>query len=270
LFCVIAQNLPRDDLLREMRMKVAIVTGGSNGIGKATALELGRRGVGVILTYHAAKKGAEEVVREIEQGGAIRAVALKLDLSQRSTFEDFTQLVKENLKEVWNRTTFDYLVNNGGLGGGMMFTDMTEEYFEKILNTNFKGPFFLTQQLIRLIEDGGSIVNTSSSSSRTAPPGYSAYGPSKAALSSWTRYLAKELSLRKIRANAVSPGPVLTNLGDGAFDKHPEYIKPLAEQTALGRIGAPQDVATVIANLLSDDFGWVTAQDIEVSGGFLL
>ena len=113
-------------------------------------------------------------------------------------------------------------------------------------------------------------MNTSSSSSHTAPPGYSAYGPSKAALSSWTRYLAKELAPRNIRVNAVSPGPVHTNIADGAFDKHPEYMQPLAEQTALGRIGSPQDVANVIVTLLSDDLGWVTAQDIEVSGGFLL
>lgn len=251
-------------------MKVAIVTGGSNGIGKSTTLELAKRGIGVILTYHSDKNGADDVISEIEQTTETKAVGLKLDLSQKSTFEEFTLLVKKQLAEVWQRTTFDYLVNNGGIGGGMMFTEMTEEYFDKILNTNFKGPFFLTQHLVKLMEDGGRIVNTSSSSSRTAPPGYSAYGPSKAALSSWTRYLAKELAPRSIRVNTVSPGPVHTNLGDGAFDKHPEFIKPLAEQTALGRIGSSPDVAKVIVNLLSGDFGWVTAQDIEVSGGFLL
>jgi NAD(P)-dependent dehydrogenase (short-subunit alcohol dehydrogenase family) len=251
-------------------MKIAIVTGGSNGIGKSTALELGKRGIGVILTYHSDKSGAEDVIREIEQNKAVRAVALKLDLSQKPTFEGFTQLVKKHIEEIWQRTTFDYLINNGGIGGGMLFVDMTEDYFDQILNTNFKGPFFLTQQLVKLMEDGGRIVNTSSNAGRIAPPGYSAYGALKAALSSWTRYLAKELAPRKIRVNAVSPGPVHTNLGDGAFDKHPEYIKPLAEQTALGRIGSPPEVANVIVSLLSDDFGWVTAQDIEVSGGFLL
>ena len=251
-------------------MKVAIVTGGSNGIGKSTALELGKRGIAVILTYHSDKKGAEDVIREIEQNSAVRAVGLKLDLSQKSAFKDFMQLAKKSLEEIWQRKTFDYLVNNGGIGGGMMFTDVTEDYFNQIFDTNFKGPFFLTQHLVALMEDGGAIVNTSSTSSRTAPPGYSAYGPSKAALSSWTRYLAKELAPRKIRVNAVSPGPVHSNIGDGVFDKHPEYIKPLADQTALGRIGAPQDVANVIVNLLSEEFGWVTAQDIDVSGGFLL
>src|SRR5262249_18850720 len=142
--------------------------------------------------------------------------------------------------------------------------------FDKIFNTNFKGPFFLTQQLVPLLEDGGSIVNTSSSSAKAAPLGYSAYGSSKAALSAWTKYLAKELAPKRIRVNAVSPGPVHSNFGDGAFDKHPEYIKPLSEQTALGRIGTPEDLASVIVNLLSKDFCWVTAQDLEVSGGFLL
>jgi len=251
-------------------MKIALITGGSNGIGKATALALAKRGVGVILTYHSNKQGAEDVIRESEQNNAVRAVGLKLDLGQQSSFEAFTQLVKKTLEDIWHRKTFDYLVNNGGIGGGMTFTDVTEEYFDTILNTNFKGPFFLTQQLVKLMEDGGRIVNTSSASSRSAPPGYSVYGPSKAALSSWTRYLAKELAPRKIRVNAVSPGPVHTNIADGAFDKHPEFIQPLAEQTALGRIGNPEDVAKVIVNLLSDDFAWVTAQDIDVSGGFLL
>ncbi|TGK02620.1 SDR family oxidoreductase [Leptospira langatensis] len=251
-------------------MKVAIVTGGSNGIGKSTALILSKRGIGVILTYLSDKKGAEAVVREIEEEGKARAVALHLDLSKKSTFPSFTESVRKVLKEIWKRETFDYLVNNGGVGGGMPFAEMSEEYFDQILNTNFKGPFFLTQYLIGLLEDGGRIVNTSSSSSRGSFPGYSAYGASKAAFTSWTRYLAKELSPRRIRVNAVSPGPVHTNLGGGTFDKHPEFIQPLADQTALGRIGSPQDIGNVIAQLLSDDMGWITAQDIEVSGGFLL
>jgi len=251
-------------------MKIAIITGASNGIGKATALELGKRGVSVILTYHSNKNNADDVVREIEQNDGVRAVALKLDLSQGSTFEEFTRTVKESLHSVWGRETFDYLVNNGGVGGAMPFTEMSEEYFDQIFNTNFKGPFFLTQHLVRFIEDGGRIVNTSSSSSSRAFVGYAAYGSSKAALSSWTRYLAKELAPRQIRVNAVSPGPTHTNFSDGAFDKNPEFSKVLGAQVALGRIGCPDDLARVMVNLLSDDFGWVTAQDIEVSGGHLL
>lgn len=251
-------------------MKIAIVTGGSNGIGKATALELGNRGISVILTYNSYKDRAEAVVKEIEKNKGVRAVALKLDLTERLTFESFAQEVKKNLTEIWNRETFDYLVNNGGVGGPMMFSEMSEEYFDKILNTNFKGPIFLTQHLVQFMEDAGAIVNTSSTSKNQSFPGYSVYGPLKAALSSWTRYVAKELSPRKIRVNAVSPGPTHSNFGDGVFDKHPEFIKPLAEQAAFGRIGQPEDLAKVIVNLLSDDFGWVTAQDIEVSGGHML
>ena len=250
-------------------MKIAIVTGGSNGIGKATAIELGKRGIGVIFTYHSNRNGADEIVTELEQNGS-RAVALKLDLSRPTTFGEFTQAVKQNLGDVWNRDTFDYLVNNGGTGGGMAFTEISEDYFDRIFDTNFKGPFFLTQRLVGFMEDGGRIVNTSSSSSSRAFVGYSAYGSSKAAMTSWTRYLAKELAPRQIRVNSVSPGPTHTNFGDGAFDKNPEFSEILGAQVALGRVGQPDDLAKVIVNLLSDDFGWMTAQDIEVSGGHLL
>lgn len=251
-------------------MRIAIVTGGSNGIGKATALELGRRGVNVILTYHSNATGAANVVREIEQNKEVRAVAIKLDLGQKSSFNEFTRAVKKMLHDTWERVTFDYLVNNGGVGGPMPYSEMSENYFDRIFNTNFKGPFFLTQELVSFMEDGGRIVNTSSSSSRQAFVGYSAYGSSKAAMSSWTRYLANELAPRQIRVNAVSPGPTHTNFSDGAFDKNPEFISQLGSQVALGRIGRPDDIAKVIVNLLSDDFGWVTAQDVEVSGGHLL
>ncbi|EKJ87340.1 SDR family NAD(P)-dependent oxidoreductase [Leptospira meyeri] len=251
-------------------MKIAIITGGSNGIGKATALELGKRGISVILTYNSYRDRAEEVVKEIEKQSGVKAVALKLDLTKKETFPMFVDEVKNKLSHIWNRTSFDYLVNNGGIGGPMVFQDLTEEYFEQILNTNYKGPIFLTQKLIGLMEDGGAIVNTSSSSSTKAFVGYSIYGSLKAALTTWTRYLANELAPRKIRVNAVSPGPTHSNFGDGVFDKYPEYIKPLADQTAFGRIGLPEDIGKVIVNFLSDDFGWVTAQDIEVSGGHLL
>lgn len=251
-------------------MKIALVTGGSNGIGKATALELGKRGISVILTYNSYKDRAEAVVKEIEKNTGVRALALKLDLTQISAFEGFVLDVKKGLGEIWNRTTFDYLVNNGGIGGPMMFSEMSEDYFDKILNTNFKGPIFLTQKLVGFMNDAGAIVNTTSSSKNQSFPGYSAYGSLKAAFSTWTRYIAKELAPRRIRVNAVSPGPTHSNFGDGAFDKYPEFIKPLAEQSVFGRIGQPEDISKVIVNLLSDDFSWVTAQDIEVSGGHLL
>lgn len=252
-------------------MKIAIVTGGSNGIGKATAMELGKRGIGVILTYNSYKDRADVVVSEIEKiNPGVRAVALKLDLTKIETFEKFVEDVKGKLAEIWNRNSFDYLVNNGGVGGPMLFAELTDTYFDQILNTNYKGPIFLTQKLVSFMENHGAIVNTSSSSSTKAFVGYSIYGSLKAALTTWSRYLANELAPRKIRVNTVSPGPTHSNFGDGVFDKYPEYIKPLADQTAFGRIGLPEDIGKVIVNLLSDDFGWVTAQDVEVSGGHLL
>lgn len=250
-------------------MKIVIVTGGSNGIGKATALELGKRGIGVILTYNSYRDRANEVVEEIERSGG-RAAAIKLDLTDRMSFPAFVENVKAALAEKWDRTSFDFLINNGGVGGPMMLEEMTEEYFDKIMNTNFKGPVFLTKDLIFLMNDGGAIVNVASSSKSQAFPGYSAYGSLKAAISTWTRYIAKELAPRGIRVNAVSPGPTLSNFGDGVFEKHPQFVKPLAEQSVFGRIGQPNDIAKVIGNLVSEDFGWVTAQDIEVSGGHLL
>lgn len=250
-------------------MKVAIITGGSNGIGKGTAIELSKRGVGVIITYHSHPEAAEALLKELNWNEA-RAAALRLDLNQPASFANFTEQVKKTLHNVWGRTSFDYLINNGGMGGGMPFTDVTEQFFDQIMTTNFKGPYFLTQHLLGLLEDGGRIVNTSSNSSYKTFAGYSTYGPSKAAMAAWTRYLAKELAPRRILVNAISPGPTHTNIGDGVFEKHPEYLEPLAKETALGRIGRPDDMAKVIASLVSDDFGWVTAQDIEVSGGHIL
>lgn len=250
-------------------MKVAIVTGGSNGIGRGTVLELSKRGIGVIFTYHSREESAKEVVKTLH-GSLAGGSYLKLDLSNPSSFGSFAEGVKTTLKEKWGRTTFDYLINNGGMGGGMPFADVSEEFFDRIMTTNFKGPYFLTQSLIVLMEDGGRIVNTSSNSSYKTFVGYSTYGPSKAALAAWTRYLAKELAPRRILVNAISPGPTHTNIGDGIFDKHPEYLEPLAKETALGRVGKPEDMAKVIASLVSDDFGWVTGQDLEVSGGHIL
>jgi len=250
-------------------MKIAIVTGGSNGIGKATAFELARRGMGVILTYNSYADRAQMVVDEIQRSGGT-ATAMKLDLTDRASFTAFAEEVKGKINELSGRTTFDHLINNGGAGGPMAFDEMSEEYFDLIVNTNFRGPVFLTKQLVSLMEDGGSIVNVTSSSKSQVFLGYSVYGSLKAAFSTWTRYIAKELAPRRIRVNAVSPGPTHTNFGDGAFDRHPEFIEPLAAQSVFGRLGAPEDIAKVIANLASDDFGWVTAQDIEASGGHLL
>lgn len=251
--------------------KIVLITGGSNGIGKATAIEMAKRGVNVILTYNHFKQRADDVVTLIEESNmGVQAIALKLDLTKREHFPEFVRQVSEHIQTAWGRKTLDYLVNNGGTGGPCLMSEMTEEYFDRIMETNYKGTVFLTQSLLPLLENGGAIVNTTSSSKSQSFPGYSIYGSLKAALSVWTRYVAKELSPRRIRVNAVSPGPTHTHFGNGVMDKHPELLEPLAEQTAFGRIGHPEDLSKVIANLLSEDFGWVTAQDIEVSGGHLL
>jgi len=250
-------------------MKIAIVTGASSGIGRATALQLARRGYGVVVTYNAGAALAQSLVREIESVGA-SVVAVHLDVGQMASLDAFVTRVRDLLRDKWDRKTFEVLVNNAGIGGGVPFVSVDEAYFDRMLAVNFKGPYFLTQKLLPLLADGAHIVNVSSGAARQAPAGYSVYGALKAATTSVTRYLAKELAARRMRVNSVSPGPVLTNIADGAFDKHPEYIAPLAASTLLGRIAQPDDVAKAIASLLSDDFGYVTATDIDVSGGFMV
>jgi NAD(P)-dependent dehydrogenase (short-subunit alcohol dehydrogenase family) len=249
--------------------KVAIVTGASSGIGRAAALALAARGVGSILTYNRNPDGAGRLVQEIEGLGA-RAAALPLDLGRSNGFAAFRAEVVAVLGRVWQVERFDCLVNNAGLAGMAMFEDTTEALFDDLVRVLLKGPYFLTQALLPVLADGGAIVNVSSSSALPgeASPGYSAYATMKGGVAVMTRYMAKELSARGIRVNAVAPGPTRTRLGGDAFDKFPEVIPPLVARTALGRLGEPEDVGAAIAALLSDECRWVTAQHIEVSGGF--
>ncbi|MFT3706169.1 MAG: SDR family oxidoreductase [Archangium sp.] len=246
-------------------MKIAIVTGGSSGVGRSTVLQLTRQGYGVIFTFRTRAEEAQALAAETRD-----AVALPLDVADVATFDGFVARVRSTLHQRWKRDDFDVLVNNAGMGGGMPFTEVTDAYFERMFATNFKGPFFLTQKLVPLLREGGHIVNVSSRSTALTSAGYSVYGATKSALTTVTRYWAKELAPRKIRVNSISPGPILTNLGDSAFAKHPEYIAPLAASTLLGRIAQPDDVADVIVSLLGDSFRYVTGTDLDVSGGFQL
>ena len=251
-------------------MQVALVTGGSSGIGQAAAVEVAKRGAAVIVTYHGNRDGGLETAGLIEKQGGT-AVALPLDVGRPETFGEFESAVVDVLQR-WGRTSFDALVSNAGVGQyPVMFPDTTEELFDQMLRVHLKGPFFLTQTLLPLISDGGSIVFTSSTSALSTArpePGYSVYASMKGAQLVLTRYLAKELSARGIRVNAVAPGVTRTRLGGDAFARHPDLIPPVAARTALGRIGEPEDLGRVIAFLLSPEAGWITAQTVESSGGY--
>ncbi|MFF5110194.1 SDR family NAD(P)-dependent oxidoreductase [Streptosporangium sp. NPDC000509] len=252
-------------------MRVAIITGASSGIGQSAAVQLARRGTGVILTYQGNEAGALDTVATIEKAGGT-AVALPLDVGRSETFPAFRDSVVAALRDTWQRDSFDFLVNNAGAGHMALFEDTTEEIFDRLTRVLLKGPYFLTQTLLPLMVDGGAIVNTTSSSSQSLglEPGYSAYGSLKGGLVVLTRYMAKEFSKRGIRVNSVSPGVTRTRIGDDAFARFPELIPGIAARTALGRIGEPDDVGMAIAMLLGEESRWITAQDIEASGGYNL
>jgi NAD(P)-dependent dehydrogenase (short-subunit alcohol dehydrogenase family) len=249
--------------------KVALVTGGSRGLGRNTSLHLARRGVGVILTYRRGRNTAESTVSEIAQGGG-QAVALRLDVGDTGSFAGFAEQIRSTLQANWQRENFDFLVNNAGIGIEASFAKTSEAQFAELLNVHFRGPFFLTQTLLPLLADGGRIVNLSSGLARFTLPGFAAYAAMKGALEVLTRYLAKELGGRGIAVNAVAPGAIETDFGGGLVRDNPEVNKFIAGQTALGRAGVPEDIGGVIASLLSEENRWITGQSIEASGGMFL
>jgi len=252
-----------------MTNKIAIITGGSRGLGKSAALKLAQQGVDVVVTYHSKEAEAAAVVAEIEALGG-KAAALQLDVGVSSSFDHFVQRLRAVLEQKWQRSSFDFLVNNAGVGIYNPIAQTTEEQFDQLVNVHFKGVFFLTQKLLPLIADHGRIVNISSGLTRFALPGYAAYASMKGAIEVLTKYLAKELGSRKIAVNVLAPGAIETDFGHGAVRDNKELNGFIASQTALGRVGLPDDIGGAIAALLNQDSGWINAQRIEASGGMFL
>ncbi|MDX8526246.1 SDR family oxidoreductase [Mesorhizobium sp. MSK_1335] len=245
---------------------IALVTGGSRGLGRNTALHLARRGVDVIVTYRSRADEAKTAIAEIEAAGG-RAAALELDTGAVATFPAFVAALKKTLRETWQRDRLDYLVNNAGTGLRKMIAETSEQEFDALMNVHLKGVFFLTQALLPLINDGGRIINISSGLARFAAPGSSAYAMMKGGIEVFTRYLAKELGARGITANTVAPGAIATDFNGGHVRDDAEINRMVAGVTALGRAGVAEDIGPMVASLLSDDNRWVNAQRIEVSGG---
>jgi len=250
-----------------MSSKIALITGGNRGLGKDAALALAAKGIAVVITYNTNKAEAEAVVAEIERAGQ-KAAALQLNVAEISGFDSFFGQLKSTLENTFNAPHFDFLINNAGAGFFAGFDQTTEAQFDELLNLNFKGPYFFTQKALALITDGGSIVNLSTSATRVVLPGFSAYAAMKGALETVTSYLTKELGARGIRANAVLPGAIETDFAGGVVRDNADLNGQIALQTALGRVGKPDDIGSVVAFLCSDDAKWIDGQRIEVTGGW--
>ncbi|HEY9668004.1 MAG TPA: SDR family oxidoreductase [Coleofasciculaceae cyanobacterium] len=255
--------------MRQDPTKIALITGSSRGLGKNTALALAKKGVDVIVTYRSNEAEAQNIVAAIEAIGG-KAIALQLDTSKTTTFDDFVVQIKRSLQDKWQTKQFDFLVNNAGIGIHAPFAQTTEDEFDRLMNIHVKGVFFLTQKLLPLLKDGGRIINISSGVTRFALPGYAAYGAMKGAIEVLTRYMAKELGHRQIAVNVIAPGAIETDFANARVRDNPEINNFIASQTALGRVGLPDDIGGAIASLLSEENRWVNAQRIEVSGGMFL
>jgi NAD(P)-dependent dehydrogenase (short-subunit alcohol dehydrogenase family) len=253
----------------ENKNKIALVTGGSRGLGKDMALRLAEKGLDVIITYNSQAQDAQAVVAQIQQTGQ-KAAALQLNTGDIKSFATFTTQLQDVLKNTFNTNHFDYLVNNAGVGGYSPFADVTEELFDQMLNIHFKGVYFLTQKMLTLMNDGGGIVNVSSGLTRVTVPASSAYASMKGAIEVFTRYLAKELGARGIRANVIAPGAIMTDFGGAHLRNSEELQKFISSVTALGRPGVAEDIGGVVAFLCTEDARWVNGQRIEVAGGMAL
>lgn len=246
--------------------KIALVTGSSRGLGHNTALAIARGGGDVVVTYHSRSDEADGVVGEIQAMGR-KAVALKLDTGKVTGFADFAARLQTVLGDIWQRDTFDHLINNAGHGDYALIADTSETQFDALIDVHFKGVFFLTQALLPLLADGGRIVNLSTGLTRFSAPGFGAYAAAKGAVEVLSRYLAKELGSRGIAVNTVAPGAIETDFLGAVVRDTPDMNRQIADMTALGRVGVPDDIGPMIASLLGESNRWINAQRIEVSGG---
>ncbi|WPO92904.1 SDR family NAD(P)-dependent oxidoreductase [Chryseobacterium sp. HR92] len=251
------------------KTNIALVTGGNRGLGKNSALKIAKKGLDVIITYRSNKEEAEAVVNEIKALGQ-NAVAFQLDTKDITSFDAFVKSVTDHLKENTGSTHIDYLINNAGTALYSPITEVTEEQLDDVVDIHFKGVFFLTQKFLPFINDGGGIINISSGLARFATPGSSVYGSIKAGVEMLTKYMAKELGSRKIKANVVAPGAIETDFGGGRVRDNEDINTAIAGATALGRVGLPDDIGGVVAFLCTEDARWINAQRIEVSGGMFL
>jgi NAD(P)-dependent dehydrogenase (short-subunit alcohol dehydrogenase family) len=249
--------------------KIALVTGGSRGLGKEMALALADRNIDVVLTYKTSKEEAENVVQEITKKGR-KAAALAFDISQIKAIDPFVGEFKKVLQTNWSTDKFDFLINNAGVGATIMIPQVTEEAFDNLLNIHFKGVYFLTQKLIESMNNNGSVINISTGTTRFTNPGYSVYSSMKAAVEMFTRHIAKDFGSRGIRANIVAPGPIETDFNNAAIRSNPEMKARLSGLSPLGRVGQANDVGPVVAFLCTDESSWINGQRIEVSGGINL
>ena len=249
--------------------RIALVTGGSRGLGKSMALHLAERGMDLVLTYRTGAEEARAVVAEIAARGR-KAVALPLDVGDAASFPAFVEALSAKLREVWGRDRIDALINNAGHGVHASFTETTEAQFDDLVKVHLKGPFFLTQRLLPLLADGGRILNVSTGLARFTFPGRAAYASVKGGVEVLTRYLAKELGPRRISVNTIAPGAIATDFSGGVVRDNPEVNRGIAAQTALGRVGLPDDIGGAVAMLLAPESHWINGQRVEVSGGMML
>lgn len=252
-----------------MGAKIVLVTGGSRGLGKNSALRLAEKGFDVILTYNTKKDEAAAVVAQIEALGQ-KAAAVQLDVADVASFDWFFEQLQLTLNKTFGTEKFDYLINNAGIGATIPFAEATVEQFDTMMNVHFKGVYFLTQKALRLMNDNGGIINLSSGTTRFTNPGYSIYASMKGAIEVFTKYLAKELGSRGITVNVIAPGAIETDFNNGGIRNNPQRKQFIASQTALGRVGQAEDIGGIVAFLCSDDARWVNAQRLEATGGVFL